>query len=439
MLEKIREEYFPPQPGPGVGDFTTEKVLELIRPVIERKILSGYRGNSSLAFFGGEEVRAFEKEVAAYLATRGDEDLDWSDITAVACNSATSGLWMACAAIGLQPGDEVIVPPWSMSCSATIPLLFGAIPVFVDIEPEYFCMDPVKIEAAITDKTKAIIAVDMFGHTIDPNIAWIAKAHGLYLIEDAAQAIGGYRCGIPAGLVGDVGVFSFTQGKHLTAGEGGCCVTQNADLALRLQLLRNHGEAVLGDMERTGAWFEGAGAFIDNECGIVGMNLRMTEIQAAVLREELRRLPQYLKQRRQNAINIRSFFGPDKISEAPGCYNSLYVLPFAFPEDVDTDKLAVLVRGQLMPDSVRLDRGVPVSNGYVVPLYLLPIFREKEHWAFKNTDREYRRGLCPVAERLNNQGLIITLLHGLDIGYEECAQIGQAFSNALKYLQEGGV
>jgi len=173
---KVRTTPFPAQPGP---EFEAQYVAAVER-VLMSQILSGFRGNKSPAFYGGNEVQEFEKKVEKKFNTG----------YAVACNSATSGLYMACAAIGLKPGDEVIVTPWSMSCSATAPLAFGAIPVFADIEPDHFCLDPEDVKKKITKRTKAIIAVDLFGQPFSPDLLEIAKEHGLYIIEDAAQAIG---------------------------------------------------------------------------------------------------------------------------------------------------------------------------------------------------------------------------------------------------------
>ena len=199
----------------------------------------------------------------------------------ISVNSCTSALLAACAAIGLNPGDEVIVTPFSMSCSATIPLHFGAIPVFADIEEDYFCLNPRSIEEKITKRTKAIIVVDLFGQPYDVGtIKKIAIENGLYIIEDAAQSLGAHAGGYGyAGTFGDIGCFSFTQGKHISAGEGGMIITNNDLLAQRCAMFRNHAEAVNNDLNDE--------RFDD----LAGLNLRMTELQAMMVLNQLPLIP----------------------------------------------------------------------------------------------------------------------------------------------------
>ena len=192
--------------------------------VLDSGILSGFQGNWSDAFYGGPEIKALETEWAAYFGVKH----------AITCNSATSGLWLACAAISLGAGDECIVSPYSMTCSASIPLHFGAKPVFADIEKSYYCLDPASVEAAITERTKAIIVVDIFGqpYAADEINAIAEKyskkyGHKIHVIEDAAQAIGAKYKGKHAGTLGDIGVFSLNFHKHISCGEGGVVVTDN--------------------------------------------------------------------------------------------------------------------------------------------------------------------------------------------------------------------
>lgn len=435
--KKTRLHNFPAQPGPDAS------YLGAAMQVLERKILSGYRGNAGPAFWGGRAVQQFEHDLEQLLGIPH----------AIACSSATAGLWMACAAIGLKPGDEVIVTPWSMSCSATVPLLFGAIPVFADIDPETFCLDPDDVEKKLTPRTRAIIAVDLFGQTYDGRINELAKRHGAYVIEDAAQAIGAegwekYRFlpsvgpyvvegnKQPAGCLGDIGVFSFTQGKHMTAGEGGCCVTRDADLARRLAMLRNHAEAVEKDNSQQ---FPAGGE-------LVGLNLRMTEIQAAILCRELQNLGQYIADRQENVIAIETVvkkYGC-RIARPKLLYSHVYyVCPILLSEKLAprAKEIAAALREELMPDEVRLDRGVPVSSGYIDPLYLMPVFQLRQHWAFGLAENEghagvYAQGTCPVAERLTAEGLVITLLHGLALKPADREDVLRAFDKVLTYYAE---
>lgn len=246
--------------------------------VMDRKVLSGYRGSWGDWFYGGEEIKALEKEWAERFGVKH----------AIACNSATSGLWLACAAIGISgeenscakySPDEVIVTPYSMTCSASMPLHFGAEPVFVDIEPDYFCLDPEDVERKITEDTCAIIVVDLFGMPYDADrINAIAEKYGIPVIEDAAQAIGATYKGRHAGTLGDIGVYSLNVHKHIQCGEGGIVVTDNDDYAMKTRLLMNHAEAVNNDLQE------------EKYNSLVGMNLRMTELSAAVAREQLKKL-----------------------------------------------------------------------------------------------------------------------------------------------------
>ena len=358
--KKTRDIPFEPQPGPHIRYTDTAPdgspvYLNAVKRVLGSEILSGYRGNATQAFWGGQNVKRFEKDI----------EEKFGAAHAIACNSATSGLWMACAAIDLQPGDEVIVTPWSMSCSATVPLLFGAVPIFADIDADTYCLSFEDVKEKITPATKAIIAVDLFGFTFDERISELASELGIFVIEDSAQAIGSKRNGVYAGLLGDIGVYSFTQGKHLTAGEGGCCVTNNSLLAAKLALVRNHAEAVTSDA----AYKESSMLNSIVDASLVGLNLRMTEIQAAILSVELKELDKRIYSRNKNSERIISRFNRYfKVREIP-LHNSLYCLPLRFDDkNVNTKYIVDAIAAELVGDRVRLDRGVPISNGYIRPL-----------------------------------------------------------------------
>lgn len=223
------------------------------------------------AFCLGPDVEAFEREFADYL---GADHV-------VGCNSGTSALHLAMKVLDIGPGDEVIIPPMTFVATAWAVSYVGATPVFADIDPATRCLDPEKVEAAITPQTKAVIPVHLYGHPADMDaIHAVCQPRGIAVVEDAAQAHGATCNGRKAGALADLACFSFYPGKNLGAcGEGGALVTSNPDYAARARSLRNHGST-----ER----------YYHDE---VGFNYRMEGIQAAVLRVKLKRLEEWTKRR----------------------------------------------------------------------------------------------------------------------------------------------
>ncbi|MFG2104674.1 DegT/DnrJ/EryC1/StrS family aminotransferase [Micromonospora echinaurantiaca] len=253
---------------------TTEEIPPA-RPVIgEAEIAAAVRVLRSGRVVQGPEVAAFEEEFGELVAGRH----------CVAVNSGTSALQLTLMALGFGPGDEVIVPSFSFAASANAIRLVGARPVFVDIEPGSFCLDPAAVAAAVTHRTVAILPVHLYGHPAAMDrIMAVADRHGLAVVEDAAQAHGAALTGRPVGAFGTAGCFSFYPTKNMHSLEGGMVSTADGELARTLRLLRNQG------MEQRYA----------NE--IVGANMRMTDVAAAIGRVQLRQLPEWTEQRRANA------------------------------------------------------------------------------------------------------------------------------------------
>jgi len=405
-------------PQPTIGEEEKEAVIKFLE---SKKVLSGFRGNATNAFWGGEKVQQFEEELIYRIFNINNESsFDFHNNKALAVNSCTSALQIACGAIGLGPGDEVIVTPWSMTCSATAPMIWGATPVFADIENDTFCLDPKSVEQKITSKTKAIIVVDLFGQPYNVTaINKIAKENSIYVIEDAAQAIGSSYNNIPAGTLGDIGCFSFTQGKHLTAGEGGAIVTNNPELYDRCALLRNHAEAVNNDRK------------LVSECDkkVVGFNMRMTELQAVILIEQLKKLKRYMKYRNKAADYINksleknSFVSGTPIRE--NCKHSYYCLPLKFNNcsmNISRDFFIQAVKAELSEEENRIDRGVPIGNGYIKPLYRFPVFENRQIEPL------------PVVEKLWCDELFVTLIHALGMPddknglYHNCGEFVEAIN-----------
>ena len=247
----------------------------------------------SQRFILGDEVVAFEKEIAEYL------DVPY----ALGVSSGTDALLLSLMALGVGPGDEVIVPTFSFFATAGVVSRLHATPVFVDIDPVSFNLDPGLLEQAVTSATRAIIPVHLFGQAADMDaIMEVAQARDLYVVEDAAQAIGA-RCGDGrfAGTVGTTGCFSFFPSKNLGCfGDGGLVVTRDPELYHRMKIMRVHG---------------GEPKYYHK---VIGGNFRLDALQAAVLRVKLPRLETWSRRRRENAHNYNRLFVEVGLAEGPG-------------------------------------------------------------------------------------------------------------------------
>ena len=359
---------------------------EALKRVAESGSLSGFYGNWGSEFLGGPEVKKFEAEWAKKF------DVPF----AVSVNSATSGLYAALAAIEVSPGDEIIVPPTTMSATVMGPLIYGAIPVFCDIEPETFCLDVNKIYENLTSKTKAIVVVNLFGHPAKlDELSQLCKREGIFLIEDNSQSPLAKEGTSLCGTVGDIGVFSLNYHKHLHSGEGGVCVTKDPNLAIRLQAVRNHAENVIDEGNLS-------------PVNMVGFNYRMTEMSAAVASAQLSRVEELVEQRKNLAEALSK--GVEKLSglKAPvvreKCNHVYYIWALKY------DKKKVGVSRERFSAAL-LAEGFKNFTGYVKPLYLLPTFQKRiaignSGWPFNLSARVYEKGLCPVAETLYEEELI---------------------------------
>lgn len=237
-------------------------------------------------FINGPEVKEFQKELENYLDVKH----------VIPCANGTDALQIALMALGLKPGDEVITPSFTFIATTEVIALLGLKPIFVDVDKDTFCIDPKKLEEAITDKTKAIVPVHLYGQSANmQEIMDVANKHGLSVIEDNAQAIGGdYHLNsgsVKTGTIGQVGCTSFFPSKNLGCyGDGGAIFTNDDDLAAHMRMIVNHGQSkrYYHDM--------------------VGVNSRLDSIQAAVLRIKLRELDNYIDARRKVADHYDNFF-----------------------------------------------------------------------------------------------------------------------------------
>lgn len=416
----VRTEPFPPYITVG----SEEK--EAACRVLDSGVLSRYLGAWHEQFMGGSEVQALEQEWAAYYGIKH----------ALAVNSCTSGLIAALGAIGIRPGDEVIVGPWSMSISATAPLFYGGIPVFADVEPDCFCLDPASIEAKITPRTKAILAVDLFGQPYDADsINALAKKHGLYVIEDCAQAPGSSYNGRPAGTLADIGVYSLNYHKHIHCGEGGIIVTNSDTLAQRLSLIRNHAESVV----------EGMG--IQDQTNMLGYNFRMTELDAAIARCQLKKLADLNAKRLKNVELLEEGLSQVPCLTMPrvreGCRHVYYVHACLYDEHkvgVSAHRFVEALKAELPHFRLREKEGTKLGVGYVRPLYLLPIFRNVDRYVTNppqgNLRPFYAKGICPECEKLHEGGCILSEFMLPSLESEDVADIVAAYVKVWENCHE---
>jgi len=401
------------KPYRSMGEREEQAALEVVRS----GCLSGFYGSPGDEFLGGPKIREFE---SAWEKRYGVK-------RAISVNSATSGLVAALGAVGIGPGDEVIVPPWTMSATVVAPLVYGGIPVFADVEDETFGLDPAAVSAKISPRTRAIVAVNLFGHAARlTELRALADKHGLALIEDNAQAPIGEDAGRLCGTIGDIGVYSLNFHKHIHTGEGGICVTNDEDLAKRLELIRNHGENAvesygLSDISNT--W---------------GLNLRMTEFSAAIGLVQLDDVDQHVERREKIARTLSEGTAHLEGWTVPhvreGCRHNYYVWLVRFDERI------IGVSRELFSKAMNAE-GFENFTGYLAPLYRLPIFQQrvasgKEGFPFNLTDQTYQDGDCPTCERLHEKEAILFEPCAYDLDDDTISKMIEAICKVHKHRHE---
>jgi dTDP-4-amino-4,6-dideoxygalactose transaminase len=386
------------RPYPSVGAAEAEAVAK----VVASGSLSGFYGSWGDEFLGGPTIKAFE---AAWSKRFGAKHT-------VSVNSATSGLMAALGAVGVTPGSEVIVSPYTMSASATSPLLYGGVPVFVDIDPETFTLDVAAVKKALNKRTKAIVVVNLFGHPAKLHeLRALADEHGVALIEDNAQGPLAKENGKHAGTIGHIGVFSLNYHKHIHTGEGGMCTTEDDELARKMQMIRNHAENIVEPLE------------MQDPTNMIGFNFRMTEMSAAVGLAQLANVDAHVRARVQLAERLsaasKGLEGLTPPVVRDGCEHVYYLWGLR----IDEKKLG-LTRAQF--SKALAAEGFPHFLGYLRPLYYLPVFQKRiafGEYPFNLSNVQYPAGLCPVAERMWKSELLC---------YETCAhQVSPAEAELL--------
>ena len=368
-----------------------EDEVTVVSEVIRSGVLSAYIGAPGLGFMGGTRVRQFERQAAEYFGVKH----------AIAVNSWTSGLIASVGAIGLEPGDEIITTPWTMAATATAILHWNGIPVFADIDPDTFNICPKSVEKLITKRTKAILAVDIFGQSANiPALRKLADDHSLMLLCDSAQAPGAKVGDQFTGTFADIGGFSLNYHKHIHCGEGGVLVTNDDRLAERLCLIRNHAEAVICSDDPAVL------------CNMLGYNFRMGEIEAAIASVQLTKLAARVASRQGIAAELKEGLSTLVGLKAPKVMEGATHVYYVYGITINVEALGV-PRASIIK-ALRAE-GVPgLSTGYQ-NLHLLPIFRHKIAYGtmgfpwsspYCTSNIQYGPGLCPVAEKLHSKTFI---------------------------------
>jgi perosamine synthetase len=332
----------------------------------------------------GPYVKEFEDKVAKYVGVK----------YAVAVCNGTAALHMACFAAGIGKGDEVIVAPMTFAASANCVLYCGGTPVFADIDPKTYNLDPNEIEKHITSKTKAIIPVDFTGQSVDIDaIRKIADKHGLLIIEDGAHSLGSEYKGNKVGTVADMTEFSFHPVKPITTGEGGMVVTNNEELYNKMMLFRTHGITRDENMmeKNDGPWYYEQ---ID-----LGYNYRITDVQCALGTSQMDKIDKFLARRREIVAIYNEGF--EKTPEVIAPYESefsnsghhIYVI------QLELDKLTC-TRKEVFEALKAENIGV---NVHYYPVYLLPYYKKLG----------YKKGLCPNSEKLYERMITLPLYPGM--------------------------
>ncbi|MGQ9760106.1 MAG: DegT/DnrJ/EryC1/StrS family aminotransferase [Candidatus Methanomethylicaceae archaeon] len=330
---------------PILGEEEKEVVVEVLE--------SGVLTNATAE--GGPFVKAFEEELAKFTGAK--------DVVAV--SSGTAALQVSLLALGIKPGDEVIIPSFTFAATAGSVLLIGAKPVFVDIDLKTYNMEPEAFRRAITDRTRAVVPVDLYGLPAEmEEIGEYAERYGIAVIEDACQAQGACYKGRMAGTLGDLGCLSFYPGKVMTTGEGGAIITNDEELGKELRMIRTHGQ-VKGYDSRT-----------------IGGNFRMPEIEAAIGLVQLKKLPKFLEARAKNAKRLMERLNDDRI-----------ILPHVPKYSVHNWYLfTVRFRNEDEREAVRKrlqEEGIGATVYYPTPVHRLPYYVTKGYGGISLPNSEW--------------------------------------------------
>jgi dTDP-4-amino-4,6-dideoxygalactose transaminase len=367
-------------------------------------VRSGKWGNPDC----GDMVKEFEDEFAAFCGVK----------YALTCVNGSVALRLALIASGVKPGDEVIIPPYTFIATSTIVLEANCVPVFVDIDPGTYNLDPRKIEAAITSRTKAIIPVHFAGQACDMDeIMAIAGKHNLKVIEDACHGHAAEYKGKKLGSIGDAGCFSFQSSKNLTSGEGGMVITNDENLFNMMNSLRNVGRV------KGGQWYEHH---------YLGCNYRMTQFQVVLLISQLKRLREQTMKRHQNGTYLNSLLekidGIKPLDRGRGeTVHSYHIYIFKY----DKSKFNNLPKAEFA--KMLAAEGVPSFMGYPKPLYKQPLFQDKNFMCYAIPEEvSYREVTCPVTEKACYEEAVWILQHAMLGPKEDMEKFAEAILKIKK-------
>ncbi|MDJ0903431.1 MAG: DegT/DnrJ/EryC1/StrS family aminotransferase [Xenococcus sp. MO_188.B8] len=371
---------------------------EIISQEVESQVIEILRSGR---YIGGKAVTDFEENFAGYIGTK----------YAIGCNSGTDSLYMALRALDVGEGDEVITTSFTFIATSEVIVRVGAKPVFVDLDANGFNLDLQQITAAITDRTKAIIVVHLFGQPVNmSDLIAIAQKHNLYVIEDCAQATGAQWQGKKVGSIGDVGCFSFFPTKNLGGcGDGGAVTTNNDAIASKVKLLREHGLV------------RETGAKVTYRHDLTGLNSRLDSIQATILDIKLRYLDTWNEQRRVAANNYQKLLEnitditlPQEVPGGVSVWNQYTIRV----QDRNQDSIIIrdLLRSKLQQE------GVISMVYYPLPLHLQPVYQ----------DLGYRVGMLLMTEKASREVLSLPMFPGITC--EEQQQVAYSLKDCFMNL-----
>jgi perosamine synthetase len=399
--------------------------IESATRVLKSGKLSQFVGSSGEFFFGGNSVKSMESAWSKFFNT------DF----AVSSNSWTSGLWLAIGALGLEPGSEVIVSSWTMAATATTILHWNLVPVFADVDEASFNLNPVDVENRITKRTRAIVSPDIFGQSADiESLKIICEKYDLKLVSDTAQSPGAQRNGYLAGTASDIGGFSLNYHKHIHSGEGGVAVTNSPELASRMQLLRNHGEVVVGQNPE-----------LESQYGILGMNMRLGEIESAIAEVQLTVLNQAIASRRSGAQLFSSLISDLQGITVPQLSAGNDHVYYVYGIRIDFQQIGIDRR--ILVRALKAE-GVPaILEGYQ-NIHKLPLFSKQLTYKGnplpysllpRKRRRELSNTILPVAEMLHNSSFVGINWCAKDFTEIEVRSVARAFQKVwenLDYLRD---